>query len=105
MTTDYCIVITTFSDDSNGKKIVDALIEQRLAACIQVIPMQSFYHWKGQVNCDEEKLMLIKTKRSLYEKVQDSIVANHDYDTPEIIQVSIQDGFPGYLNWIADECQ
>ncbi len=105
MSTDYCIVMTTFSDDANGKKIMDALISERLAACIQVIPMQSFYHWKGNVNCDDEKLALIKTKQSLYAKVQESILANHAYDTPEIIQVPINGGFPGYLNWISDECQ
>jgi periplasmic divalent cation tolerance protein len=105
MNEEYCIVITTYADESNGRKIIDALLSERLAACVQVMPIQSFYHWQGKVNCDDEKLVLIKTKRSLYAEVQESIIANHAYDTPEVIQVPISEGFPGYLNWIAGECR
>ncbi len=102
---DYCIVITTFADDENGKKIIDTLISERLAACVQVCPIQSYYHWEGKVHCDAEKLVLIKTRQDLYEKVQQTIVANHAYDTPEVIRVGIEDGFPAYLDWITKECQ
>lgn len=105
MNEEYCIVITTYADEGNGRKIIDALLSERLAACVQVMPIRSFYHWQGKVNCDDEKLVLIKTKRSLYAEVQESIIANHAYDTPEVIQVPISEGFPGYLNWIAGECR
>jgi periplasmic divalent cation tolerance protein len=101
---EYCIVITTVADDSNGQEIIEVLLAERLAACIQVMPVQSCYHWQGKVNRDTEKLVLIKTKRSLYAKVQEFILANHAYEIPEIIQVPIADGFPGYLSWIAKEC-
>jgi periplasmic divalent cation tolerance protein len=84
--------------------MIDALIAERLAACVQVMPIQSFYHWQGRVNRDDEKLVLIKTRRSLYAEVQASILANHAYETPEVIQVPIQDGFSGYLDWISREC-
>ena len=104
MPNDCCIVITTFADDANGQQIIDALLEQRLAACVQVMPMQSWYRWQGKVNCDAEKLMLIKTKRSLYPKVQEAILARHAYDLPEIIQTPVTDGLPGYLDWIGREC-
>ena len=105
MNEEYCIVITTFADDENGKKIIDSLISDRLAACVQVFPAQCYYRWKGEVRCDAEKLVLIKTKRSLYSEIQESIIANHEYDTPEVIQIPIENGLPGYLDWITEECR
>ena len=99
-----CIIITTFADDDNGRQIIDALLEQRLAACVQVMAMQSCYRWQDKVCRDAEKLMLIKTKCALHAKVQEVILANHAYEVPEIIQVPITDGFPGYLDWIRQEC-
>lgn len=104
MNEDCCIVITTFADEANGQKIIDTLLAERLAACVQVIPIQSWYRWQGKVNCDTEKLVLIKTKRSLYAQVRDCILTYHAYELPEIIQVPIEDGFSGYLAWIRAEC-
>lgn len=104
MNDDCCMVITTFADDANGQQIIDALLAARLAACIQVMPVQSFYRWQGKVSCDAEKLVLIKTKRSLYAQVEQMILAHHAYELPEIIQVPIADGLPGYLDWIGREC-
>ncbi len=101
---DYCIVLTTFSDDVIGKKIIDSLISKHLAACIQVLPIESYYHWKGEVNCDNEKLVLIKTKNALYDAVEKDILQNHDYETPEIIKLPIDAGFSGYLGWMDEEC-
>ena len=105
MSTDFCVVLTTFDDDAVGTNIIDALLSERLAACVQVQTIQSYYHWKGKVNCDAEKLVLIKTKRSLFQKVQESIIASHSYETPEIILLPIEDGYTGYLDWINKECQ
>ncbi|MCI5144629.1 MAG: divalent-cation tolerance protein CutA, partial [Candidatus Electrothrix sp. AR3] len=67
-------------------------------------PIQSFYHWQGKVNCDDEKLMLIKTKRSLYPEVEQLILRWHTYDTPEIILLPIENGFSGYLDWLSQVC-
>lgn len=104
MRDECCIVITTFADDANGQQIIDALLEQRLAACVQVMPMQSWYRWQGELRCDAEKLLLIKTKPALYLKVQEAILARHAYELPEIIQVPVTDGLTGYLSWISREC-
>jgi periplasmic divalent cation tolerance protein len=104
MRDECCIVITTFADDKNGTDIITALLDKRLAACAQVMPIQSWYHWRGQTCCASEKLLLIKTKRSLYPQVQDCILAHHAYELPEIIQVPVTDGLPGYLDWISKEC-
>ena len=103
-TDQYCVVLTTFSDDLVGKRMINSLIEKHLAACVQVQSIESFYHWKGEVACDKEKLVLIKTKDSLYESVEKDILANHNYETPEIIKLPITSGFSGYLNWIEEEC-
>ncbi|OAN13139.1 cytochrome C biogenesis protein [Photobacterium jeanii] len=105
MAEQYCVVMTTFADDKVGKRIIDSLIEKRLAACIQVQAIESYYHWQGEVNCDAEKQVMIKTKCALYSQVEAEILRLHDYETPEIIQLPIIAGFKDYLGWINDECQ
>lgn len=100
----YCLIITSYADEDNGKKIIDALLSERLAACVQVMPIQSYYHWQGKIANDDEKLLLIKTKSSLYTKVEKAILAHHAYELPEVIQLPISVGFSGYLNWLKKEC-
>ena len=101
----YCIIMTTYANDEIGKKIINSLITKNLAACIQVQEVNSYYKWKGNVNNDSEKLLYIKTKHSLYSEVEKDILSNHDYETPEIIEIPINTGFANYLNWIEDECK
>ena len=101
---EYCIVMTTFSDDEVGKKIIAGLIEQRLAACVQEFYVRSHYRWKGDVHHEGETLLFIKTKAALYAKVEAFIKENHSYEVPEIIQVPITTGLPAYLKWMDDEC-
>lgn len=105
MNEEYCIILTTFSEEKNGRRIIDTLIEKRLAACIQVIPIQSFYRWQGEVNRDNEQLMLIKTKQSLYVEVEKFILTQHAYEIPEVVLLPIEHGFAGYLEWISDVCR
>jgi len=100
----YCLVITSYADEKNGKKIIDALLSERLAACVQVMPIHSCYHWQGEIANDDEKLLLIKTKSSLYTKVEEVIITHHAYELPEVIQLPISAGFAGYLNWLEKEC-
>ena len=104
MNSEYCIIMTTFSDDDTGEKIIEGLIEQRLAACVQEFHIHSHYRWKGNVHKEGETLLFIKTKTALYAKVEAFIKANHSYEVPEIIQVPIRTGLPAYLQWIDDEC-
>ncbi len=101
---EYCIVTTTYADDKIGKNIIDSLLKKHLAACVQVQNVQSYYHWNNNISCDNEKLLFIKTKKSLYKKVEEDILFNHDYETPEIVMSSIETGFSAYLNWIEKEC-
>ncbi len=97
---DYCIILTTYSNQVIGKKIIDSLISKKLAACIQTQKITSYYHWKGEVKNDKEHLAIIKTRKKLYSKVEEDILSNHDYEVPEIIEISITGGLPSYLNWI-----
>ena len=101
----YCLVLTTCADEENGGEIIDALLSQRLAACVQVMPIQSYYHWQGEIAHDKEQLLLIKTKTALYPRVEETILAHHAYELPEVIQVPIATGFSGYLNWLEQECR
>ncbi|AFY94019.1 divalent-cation tolerance protein CutA [Chamaesiphon minutus] len=96
----YSIVITTTSSKAEAEKIARALLELRLAACIQVTQIQSYYTWKESMNVDDEQLLLIKSKQADFTDIQECISANHSYEVPEIVQIPITDGLPQYLQWI-----
>jgi len=100
----YCMILTTYTDEKVGESIIKSLLEKKLAACIQVQEIKSYYHWKGKVNADNERLLYIKTKKTLYDAVEKEILSLHDYETPEIIAVPISKGFRGYLDWVNEEC-
>ena len=103
MNTEFGMVWTTFPDAAAAQKVLDGLLEKRLAACVQTLSIQSTYRWKGAVHREPEVLALIKTKAALYPEVEASIRAAHSYETPEIIFVPIAAGSAGYLQWIAAE--
>lgn len=100
MSTPYSIVITTTSSKQEAENIAHALLSQRLAACIQVTQIQSYYTWKGSVHVDDEQLLLIKSKQADFPEIQKCIQENHSYEVPEIIQLPITAGLPAYFQWI-----
>jgi periplasmic divalent cation tolerance protein len=77
-----------------------ALVERRLAACVNMLPIDSVYTWEDRVEEAAEILLLFKIKRADYTEVEQAIRALHDYETPEIIALPIEHGFAGYLDWI-----
>jgi periplasmic divalent cation tolerance protein len=86
-----------------AKRIAGLLVEGRLAACAQLIPIESVYLWQGKV-CDEgEVMMLIKSKTVLFDKIAAVIRENHSYEVPEIVRFPLTGGLPEYLKWI-DDC-
>ena len=97
---DYCIVITTCANKEDARVVILKLLEEKLAACVQVVGINSWYTWKGSVNNEVECLLVIKTKKDLYQAVEECILKNHKYEVPEIIQVPIEAGFVKYLSWI-----
>ncbi len=101
--TDKIVILVTAGSLSESKKIARHLVEERLAACVNIAaPVQSLYRWKGKVNEDREFLMVIKSSRELFGEIQAAIRKLHSYTTPEIICLPIVDGSPDYLLWIRD---
>jgi periplasmic divalent cation tolerance protein len=100
--TDQQIVLSTAGSKEEAQKIASALVEQQLAACVNVVgPISSTYRWQGKVENAQEFLLVIKTTASAYPRVAEAIRHLHSYDLPEIIQLSIMDGSADYLAWIA----
>ncbi len=98
------LVLTNLPDRAAAEKLADALIEKRVAACINILaPCRSVYRWKGAVERDEEHPMLIKTTEARYPALEQAIRAGHPYELPEIVAVPIGRGLPAYLDWVAAE--
>jgi len=101
--TDKRIVLTTAGSQQEAQKIAEALVEQRLAACVNIISgIHSVYRWQGKVEQADEWLLLIKTTESASAPLRDAITKLHSYELPECIVLSIEDGTPAYLDWIGD---
>lgn len=103
--TNYCIVQTSCKDRSQAKRIIDKLLGEKAAACIQTKEIESSYIWKGQVETDSEILLWIKSKKELYKKIEKIILENHSYDIPEIIQIPVTQGYEKYLEWMDEVCE
>ena len=98
------LVFTNLPDRASAEKLAALLIEQRLAACVNVLaPCISSYRWEGKVQRDEEHPMLIKTAQDRYTELEAAIRANHPYELPEIVAVPIGGGLPAYLQWVESE--
>jgi len=99
----YCIITTTIDDENIASQISTALLKDHLVACVQSHTVQSKYHWNGALETNEEILLQMKTKASLFEEIKVQIEALHSYDVPEIIMTPILDANDNYLNWIDGE--
>lgn len=102
--TDKILVLTTAGSAEEARRIASALVERRLAACVNIVPqIESVYRWKDAVQQSAEWLLLIKTTGEAFARVRDAIKELHSYDLPECIAVAIDEGTPEYLRWIGDE--
>lgn len=101
MASDFAIVTTTCGDAGNAQAIARLLVETRLAACVQIFPIESFYTWDGAMQTARELMLSCKIKHADYADVEAAIRAAHTYETPEIIEVRIEQGAGAYLAWIA----
>jgi periplasmic divalent cation tolerance protein len=98
------LVLTNLPDRESAEKLAALLIEQRLAACVNILAAcTSVYRWNGETQHDEEHPLLIKTAQDRYAALQAAIRANHPYELPEIVAVPIMHGLPAYLDWIESE--
>jgi periplasmic divalent cation tolerance protein len=102
--TDIILVLTTVPGNLDVDELVRPLVEERLAACVNVLPpMRSIYRWEGMVETADERQVLIKTTRLRLAAVQSSLSARHPYDLPEFLVLPIADGGAAYLEWVRAE--
>jgi periplasmic divalent cation tolerance protein len=100
---DYVQVLTTVGSEAEAGRLAEALVERRLAACVQVIgPITSRYRWEGAIEEAREWQCLAKTTRGAFEAVEAAIREVHSYDEPEVIATPIVAGSAGYLAWIEE---
>ena len=100
--TDKKIVLTTTATHEDAGKIARALVERRLAACVNVVAIESVYRWKDAVESAEEWLLVIKTTAAAYDHVHAAIRELHTYDLPECVLLPIESGSEDYLAWIGE---
>lgn len=103
---EFCIVHTTTDSENEAQRMARTLIENRLAACVQIEgPIKSIYHWNGQVESSDEFRLAIKTTTKKSSDVFRLIQEKHHYDVPEIIQVAVNSIDPAYANWMRNELE
>ena len=97
------VVLMTAASEPEATKIAEKLVTKKLAACVQILPeIKSIYVWKGHIQRDQELLLLAKTTRWNYAKLEAEVRAIHSYETPEIIALPIIIGSESYLNWLKE---
>lgn len=100
----YGVVYCTVPNQEEAKRIAKILVEEKLAACVNIVPkIISIYSWKGDIVEDEEYLLIIKTQEKSFKNMKNKIISTHPYDVPEIIFLPIKMGYDKYLDWIKDE--
>ncbi len=101
MTYKAIIILTTVSSKAEGERIASKLVENKLAACVNILPkMTSVYRWENKINQDDELLLIVKTAEYLEQEVHDYIRDNHSYEVPEIITLDIKNIDKKYSEWL-----
>lgn len=102
--TDVLVVLCTCPDEETAGALAAGLVEERLAACVNILPaIRSIYRWQGETCDDAEALMVIKTTAEAFAAVQDWLIDAHPYDTPEVIALPVAAGSAVYLGWVTGE--
>jgi periplasmic divalent cation tolerance protein len=97
----HCLVLSTVASAEDGERLARALVERRVAACVNVVPgVTSFYRWEGGVQRDEERLLVIKTRTDRFEALRSALVDLHPYEVPEVIALPISGAHGPYLAWL-----
>jgi len=100
------IVLTTAGSQEEARKIARALVERKLAACVNIGPqVESIYRWQGKVESAAEWLLIIKTRAEVFERVRDSIRELHSYELPECVMLEVSGGSEDYLTWIGESVE
>lgn len=100
--TQYFVTLSTYPNFSGAQELANKLVSSKLAACVNIVPkVISIYAWEGEVQQDDECLLIIKSMSENKAALESLIERHHPYDVPEIIHLSIQDGLKSYLDWLA----
>ncbi len=103
MSAEYVVVLTTLPVDADGQAFGRAIVEERLAACVNLLaPMESVYRWEGRVEYESERQIIVKTSRDRLAALWDRVRELHPYEVPEFIVLPIADGNEAYLRWIGE---
>ncbi len=101
--TDKRIVLSTTASQEEARKIAHALVERKIAACVNIVPsIESVYRWEGKVETAQECLLIIKTVEGACERLQNTLQELHSYDVPECVVPGVLDGSHAYLKWIGE---
>jgi periplasmic divalent cation tolerance protein len=99
--TDKIVVLSTCATEKEAEKLARSLVDQRLAACVNVVPRaRSFYRWKGAIEAADECLLVIKSSRELFGPLCAALETEHPYDVPEVLALPVVEGETNYLNWL-----
>ena len=99
---EYCSIYITAADEEEARRIGRSLVEEKLAACVNILPIKSVYRWEENIEEDGEAVMFVKTRQELTERVIERVKELHSYDIPCIVSFPIEKGNPDYLNWIGE---
>jgi periplasmic divalent cation tolerance protein len=101
---EFIVVYVTAGSPAEGDRLARALVDERLAACVNRLgPVQSVYRWEGKIEQSEEQLLIIKTQRRLFAALEKRVRELHSYSVPEIVALPIIDGSQDYLRWLGDQ--
>lgn len=97
------VIVTSCGSEGEAERIAEALVVERLAACVQILPVRSVYRWQGGVERTEEWQLQVKTRAALADEVEARIKALHGYELPEIVALSVAAGASDYIGWVRAE--
>lgn len=101
--TDVVISYTTINTEKDARKLAAQLVEEKFAACVNILPkIRSIYEWDGEIHDEHEFMLIIKSPRDKLDLVKGFIEKRHSYEVPEFISVDVIDGLPDYLQWVKD---
>lgn len=99
-TNEHALVLVTVGDADEARQIAGLLVSRRLAAGVQMIPIESVYEWQGEIVEDTETLLIAKTRRELMRGIETLVDDHHSYDVPPVVMIPLVEGLDSYLNWI-----
>jgi periplasmic divalent cation tolerance protein len=100
---DYCIIYVTTPDEETAENIARALVEEKLAACANIVPrVRSIFRWKDNIEDENEVLMILKTRAELFDRAEKRVGTMHPYEVPEIVAVPLTRGSKPYLDWLSE---